>query len=50
LKLCQEWGEGRIKEKDGGGEFSSDIRTFVNVMTYPQYYNMIIKKYALQTQ
>jgi hypothetical protein len=25
LKLFQEWGEGGIKENDGGGEFSYDI-------------------------
>jgi hypothetical protein len=25
LKLFQEWGEGMIKENDGGGEFNYDI-------------------------
>jgi hypothetical protein len=25
LKLFQEWGGGRIKENDGGGEFKYDI-------------------------
>jgi hypothetical protein len=30
---------GRIKENDGEGKFSYDIRTFVNVTVYPQYNN-----------
>jgi hypothetical protein len=25
LKLLQEWGEGKIKETDGGGEFKYDV-------------------------
>jgi hypothetical protein len=40
LKLFQEWGgrEG-IKENGGGGKFNHDVRTFVNVTTYPQHNN-----------
>jgi hypothetical protein len=37
LKLFHEWGEGRIKENDGGDEFKYDVRTFVNATMYPQH-------------
>jgi hypothetical protein len=32
-------GGGGIKENDGGDEFKYDIRTFINVIMYPQYNN-----------
>jgi hypothetical protein len=47
LKLFQEWGRGRIKENDGGGEFNYIVRTFVNVAMYPHYNNNIIFKRKL---
>jgi hypothetical protein len=39
LKLFQEWGDGRIRENDGGVEFKYDIfdnivRTFFNATMY----------------
>jgi hypothetical protein len=34
------WG---IKENDGGDEFGYDVRTFVNVTSYPEHTNNIIK-------
>jgi hypothetical protein len=33
-----------VKENDGGGEFSYDIRTFVHVTLYPQNNDNMIKK------
>jgi hypothetical protein len=40
LKLFHKWGEGRIKENDGGGEFKYDkfdvlYELFVNATMYP---------------
>jgi hypothetical protein len=37
LKLFQEWGEGRIWENDGGGDFMIyfDVTIFVNATMYP---------------
>jgi hypothetical protein len=43
LKLFQEWGGGKIKENDGRGEFTCDIRTLLNVTMYLQYNNNKIK-------
>jgi hypothetical protein len=37
LKIRWLWGEGRIKENGGGGEFKYNIfvRTFINATMYP---------------
>jgi hypothetical protein len=37
VETVQEWGEGRIKESDGGVNLCYIVRTFVNVTMYPEY-------------
>jgi hypothetical protein len=48
LETIPGMGRGWIRENDGGGDFNYNIRTFVNVILYPQYINNGNKKFHLE--